>query len=324
MNSSTPETEPISNTFLGDVVSGLSQQQKSLSCKYFYDEHGSKLFDQICELDEYYLTRTEQKIMNQNAADMAVQLGQEVMLVEFGSGSSTKTVVLLENLIDPSAYVPLDISEEHLLNTAIGLKKKFPDLEIIPLVADFTDSFSLPSPKKKASHAAVYFPGSTIGNFTPDEAEQLLVRISSILGPEGGLLVGIDLQKDPAVIHAAYNDQQGVTAKFNLNILQRINNELDANFDLDQFSHLAEYNETLGRVEIWIVSETQQSVNIGEHTVSFDAGEKIFTEYSHKYTIDGFAKLASRSGFVLHKHWTDDDRMFAVLHLVIESPAPHH
>ena len=310
-------------TFLEDVVFGLSQPDKRLYCKYFYDERGSQLFDQICELDEYYLTRTEQEIMDTHASEMAFQLGERVMLVEFGSGSSTKTQVLLKHLLNPAAYVPLDISEDHLLKTAEKLRSDFPSIEVLPVVADFTKGFKLPSPKLEYSHAAVYFPGSTIGNFEPDEAKQMLARIASLLGKDGGLLIGIDLKKESSIIHAAYNDAAGVTDQFNLNILHRINTELNANFNVDQFKHLATYNQELGRVEIFLVSRCQQTVNIGEHSFEFTADERIFTEYSHKYSVDGFAELANQSGFSLHKHWTDPNELFAVLHLVHESSEEH-
>ena len=300
------------------MVRGLSLQEKSLHCKYFYDERGSKLFDEICELDEYYLTRTEQAIMDRYAGEMAAQLGERVLLVEFGSGSSTKTRVLLENLLAPTGYVPIDISEEHLLRTADSLRQQFPQIEILPLVADFTREFRLPRPKVKPSHNAVYFPGSTIGNLEQWNAIQLLQNMSKLLGENGGLLIGIDLQKAPGIIHDAYNDARGVTAEFNLNLLHRMNSELGADFEIEQFRHLANYNADLGRVEIFIVSRRRQIVTIDEHKFVFEKGEKIFTEYSHKYTIDGFSELASGAGFVLHKSWTDKDSLFAVLHLVLE------
>ena len=307
----------VEQTFLSDVIEGLGKSQKSLPCKYFYDERGSRLFDQICELDEYYLTRCEQAIMDQYVGEMAFQLGERVMLVEFGSGSSTKTQVLLEHLLEPAAYVPLDISEEHLLNTAESLREKFPKLEILPLVADFTKPFMLPKSKIKPSHCAVYFPGSTIGNFRPENAQRLLHKIAGMLGPEGGLLIGVDLRKDPDVIWNAYNDSQGITDKFNLNLLMRINRELDANLDVGQFEHLAIYNEPLGRVEIYLVSCCEQVVEVNDRRFTFEAGERIFTEYSHKYTVQGFADLAAEAGFELHKHWTDAHEFFAVLHLVL-------
>ncbi|MDB4632141.1 L-histidine N(alpha)-methyltransferase [bacterium] len=312
------DAKTVNDEFLNDVIVGLAQSPKRLPCKYFYDEHGSKLFDQICELPEYYLTRTEQAIMNDNASEMAEQLGESVMLVEFGSGSSQKSRVLIENLISPAAYVPIDISREHLLKTANELRERYSDLEIIPIVADFTEPFSLPKSKVEASHAAVYFPGSTIGNFTPKGAEKLLESIASILGKEGGLLIGIDLQKESSIIHAAYNDSAQVTDEFNLNLLRRANRELDADFDMDSFSHKAVYNSDDGRVEISIVSEVEQAVSIAEETFDFEEGEEIHTEYSHKYTVEGFAKMAGRSGFTLHKSWTDEKEMFAVLHLVLD------
>lgn len=306
-------------SFLNDVIRGLSQPKKELNCKYFYDEQGSRLFDQICELDEYYLTRTELAIMGAHAAEMAEQLGHGIALVEFGSGSSVKTKILLDQLCEPTAYMPLDISEEHLLKTTVGLRKLYPMVEIIPIIADFTKGFALPATKRPYSHAAVYFPGSTIGNFTPSQASQMLRRIVKILGRDGGLLIGIDLQKDPAIIEAAYNDVEGVTAEFNLNVLHRINRDLKADINVDQFRHKAVYNPDRGRVEISIVSQTDETIHIDDQEFFVRKGEEILTEYSHKYTIDGFAELASEAGFSLHKYWTDEQDYFAVLHLVHEN-----
>lgn len=308
----------VNDEFLNDVIVGLANSPKRLPCKYFYDEQGSKLFDQICELPEYYVTRVEQLIMNENASEMAEQLGESVMLIEFGSGSSQKSRVLIENLISPAAYVPIDISREHLLCTADELRERYSDLEIIPVVADFTQPFELPKSKKTASHAAVYFPGSTIGNFTPENAEELLKSIASILGNEGGLLIGIDLQKDGEIIQAAYNDSKQVTENFNLNLLRRANRELDADFETDSFRHKAVYNSDYGRVEISLVSNTDQEVSIADATFDFKEGEEIHTEFSHKYTIEGFSEMAARSGFAFHKSWTDENEMFAVLHLVLD------
>ena len=304
--------------FLSDVIRGLALPQKALQCKYFYDEVGSRLFDQICELDEYYLTRTERQIMVEHASDMANQIGAEAMLVEFGSGSSIKTRVLLDALEDPAAYVPLDISEDHLIKTARNLRQLYPQIEILPLVADFTKPFELPRSSRKPSHSAVFFPGSTIGNFLPGDASKMMKSIAAILGINGGMLIGIDLQKDVAMIEAAYNDAQGITAQFNLNVLHRVNRELNGNFNVDQFQHKAVYNPEMGRVEIYVVSQCEQVVSIADHSFEFSAGEEVFTEYSHKYTIDGFVDLASEAGFSLHKHWTDKQQLFAVLHLVNE------
>ena len=208
------------------MLEGLRLQPKQLHCKYFYDERGSQLFDQICELPEYYLTAHRAGDHGVHVEEMAEQIGAGVMLVEFGSGSSSKTRILLDHLDAPVAYVPLDISEDHLLKTADKLRAAYPDIEILPLVADFTESFELPVSIQTPSHAAVYFPGSTIGNFTPDEARLLFATISRVLGPQGGLLIGIDLQKDPVIIEAAYNDEVQITDAFNLNVLHRVNREL--------------------------------------------------------------------------------------------------
>lgn len=304
-----------SGEFYDEVLAGLSGEQKSLPCKYFYDQRGSELFDQICELPEYYPTRTEQAIMDRYAPQMADQIGEGVRLVEFGSGSSTKTRVLLRNLIRPAAYVPLDISEEHLLGTAEGLRAQFPDLEILPLVADFTKPFTLPDSTLPAEHTAVYFPGSTIGNFRREEAADLLKQIAEVVGLQGGLLIGVDLQKDASIIEPAYDDAQGVTAAFNLNLLHRINEELDGQFDLDQFEHLSFYNPEVGRIEIYIVSTCDQTVRVCDREFTFAKGERIHTEYSHKYSIDGFTKLASAAGFSVQNCWTDEDDLFAVMRL---------
>jgi dimethylhistidine N-methyltransferase len=302
--------------FAQAVAEGLARRPRSLPCKYFYDERGSRLFDAICELDEYYPTRAELEIMDRHADAMATQLGEQVMLVEFGSGSSVKTRVLLHALRDPVAYVPLDISRDHLLRTAEQLGDEFPHIEILPLVADFTGEFTLPQSRRRPSHRAVYFPGSTIGNLLPQRASELLARIARTVDSDGGLLIGIDLQKDPAIIEAAYNDSKGVTAEFNKNLLRRINRELDGDFDLDRFRHRAVYNESAGRVEISLVSLCDQTIRVGNSQYQFGKGESILTEYSHKYTVEQFAGLASRAGFVLRQSWTDSGKLFAVLHLV--------
>lgn len=304
--------------FLNDVLHGLKIKQKTLPCKYLYDERGSQLFDQICELDEYYVTRAELSIMESCAASIAEQIDTEVMLVEYGSGSSLKTRILLDALIQPRAYVPVDISEDHLRKTARELQESYPELQVLPVVADFTKPFQLPRCDPAASHVAIYFPGSTIGNFTEEAAGKLLEQMSNMLGPQGGLLIGIDLHKATDVLESAYNDALGVTAEFNLNLLARINHELDGNFDLEQFEHKAFYNQSQHRIEISIVSLTDQIVEIGDEAITFSKGEEILTEYSHKYTVAGFAQFSSQFGFSLHKHWTDENEYFAVLHLVLE------
>lgn len=307
---------PIEQSFLRDVIDGLSRPHKQLNCKYFYDEQGSRLFDRICDVDEYYLTRTELSIMREHAGEMAKQLGSGIALVEFGSGSSVKTELLLDRLSAPVAYMPLDISRAHLFKTAIRLRTRYPEIEILPIVADFTQGFQLPRTSRPYAHAAVYFPGSTIGNFTPREARELLERTAKILGRDGGLLIGVDLQKDPAVIEAAYNDAEGLNAEFNLNLLHRINRELNADIRVEEFRHKAIYNELQGRVEISVVSQCDATIRIEDCEIVISKGEEILTEYSHKYAIESFVQLAAEAGFSLNRHWTDEKSYFAILHLI--------
>ena len=303
--------------FLEEVLVGLWTSPKRLPCKYLYDEHGSSLFDDICELDEYYLTRCEDQIIKQYAREMAEQIGPGVQLVEYGSGSSTKTRALLDQLIDPVAYVPVDISQEHLSKTAAALSLDHPEIEILPVCADFTRSFELPTPSREPTHAAVFFPGSTIGNFERPETLLMLSQIADLCGRGGGLLIGIDLQKDVSTIEAAYNDREGVTAEFSLNLLRHINRELDGDFDLEHFEHRAVYDDDEDRVEISLVSLRDQSVSIGDLNFQFAEQEHILTEYSHKYTIEGFAELAAEVGLTLRRSWTDPRQMFAVLHFAL-------
>lgn len=309
--------EPALETFYDDVIAGFSQHSRSLPCKYFYDERGSQLFDQICELDEYYLTRTELSIMSQYAEEMAEQIGPGVMLVEYGSGSSIKTRILLDHLRDPVAYVPVDISRDHLQKSADNLAMLFPEIEVLSVCADFTENFELPISQREPTHNAVYFPGSTIGNFQPEIAQTMLTRLVDLCGCGGGLLLGVDLQKDIHVLESAYNDAAGVTAEFNLNLLRRINRELDGDINVDQFAHKAHYNQTSNRIELALVSQCDQTLNVGDHSFDFLKGESIHTEYSHKYTIDGFAALAAAAGLTLRKQWTDKQDRFAVLHFAI-------
>jgi dimethylhistidine N-methyltransferase len=304
--------------FRNDVWAGLSRSPKQLSCKYFYDKRGSELFDRICLLDEYYLTRAELAITERYAGAIGEQVGDGVMLVEFGSGSSVKTRYLLDALPRAAAYVPVDISGEHLQQAAAEIAADYPRLEVLPVCADFTEPFQLPLATRTVSHVAVYFPGSTIGNFVPNRAAQLLGNIAELCGRGGGLLIGIDLKKDPAKIHAAYNDAAGVTAEFNLNLLRRINRELDGDFDLAAFEHRAIYSPERGRVEIDLVSTADQTVSIAGRDFEFTTGETIRTEYSHKYTVEEFSSLAAQVGFALHHEWADDSQNFAVLHFVVE------
>lgn len=303
-----PETE----SFRDEVLTGLRDDPKHLPSKFFYDERGSKLFDAICELDEYYLTRTELAIMKMHLGAMVDALGPRVRLVEYGSGSSLKTRLLLDHLPRLAGYVPIDISREHLLHAAEEIAAQYPDVPILPVCADYTSDYRLPDPDGDVERTVVYYPGSTVGNFTPDTARTFLTHMAKQVGPRGGLLIGVDLQKDEAVLRAAYNDAQGVTAAFNKNLLRRINRQLEADFDLDRFRHEAVYNAAEGRVEMYLVSESAQRVAVEGIGVSFEAGERILTEYSYKYTVDGFADLADRAGWSVETVWTDDQELFSV------------
>ena len=301
---------------LDELIDGLKQPEKMISPKYFYDERGSQLFEEITRLPEYYPTETELGIMRDNVGEIAELVGKQASLIEFGSGSSLKTRVLLENLDELAAYVPVDISEDHLLESAQQIREDFPKLDVLPVVADFTQPFQLPSPKIMPVRNIVYFPGSTIGNFTHDAAHELLQVMHEEAGAGGALLIGVDLQKDPAIIERAYNDSAGVTAEFNRNMLRHLNREFGADFDLGAFAHSAEYNEKKGRVEIRLVSEQDQEFTLGNESFSIDRDEAILTEYSHKYTLEGFAAMAEAAAFRVEKVWMDAERLFSVQYLV--------
>lgn len=300
-----------------DVVVGLSQNQKSLPSKYFYDERGSELFEQICEQEEYYLTNAEVEIMENNIQEIAALLGKKVQLIELGSGSSMKTRLLLENLPDISGYVPVDISEDFLLMVSENLRNEFPNLEINPVAADYTAAFKIPD-NPKAKKKVIYFPGSTIGNFVRPDAKAFLRTVSSMIEPGDGLLIGVDNKKDRQILERAYNDKNGVTAEFNLNVLKRLNRELDADFDLDNFEHKAIYNEDEGRVEMHLVSQKEQEVRVGDRLFPFRKGETIHTENSYKYTTQEFSDLAS-DFFNLEQTWTDKRNYFNVHYLSFKS-----
>ena len=302
---------PARASFLADVLAGLAGPRKTLPCKYLYDEAGSALFERICELDEYYPTRTELGILRRHAGAMAAALGPRCLLVEYGSGSSTKTRLLLERLEDPAGYVPVDISREHLLRAAGALSARHPRLRVLPVCADFTHPFELP-PVPGTLRRAAYFPGSTIGNFAPAEARKFLAQVAEQCGPGGMLLIGVDLRKSRAVLEPAYDDAQGVTAEFNRNLLRRINRELGASFDVASFDHRAFWNSAEGRVEMHLVSRREQTVRVGGRSVRFARGESIHTESSHKYELGEFAALARSAGFEVLRVWTDEARLFSV------------
>ena len=308
---------PATSELLTDVIAGLSSDPPALPCKYFYDERGGALFQKICELPEYYVTRTELDILSRHHAEIASQIGPDVELIGLGTGAGTKTQILIKALEKPAAYIPVDISEKQLRKSTARFQKIFPNLEILPVCADYLQPVVLPAPRHKAARNVVYFPGSTIGNFEPNEALEFLRRIANVSGRGGGLLIGVDLQKDQNVIEAAYNDQAGVTAEFNLNLLAHINRETGANFDLSRWQHRASYNFEAGRIEMYLISTTDQTVRIQDRQFHFHAGEKILTEHSYKHTREGFIALARKAGFDFAKLWTDDARLFGVFYFVI-------
>jgi dimethylhistidine N-methyltransferase len=294
------------------VLAGLRASPKRIPSKFFYDEEGAGLFEAITELPEYYPTRAELAIMEHDVAEMAACIGPGCRLVEFGSGSSLKTRILLDALEDPVAYVPIDISREHLLETAQSMSEDYPQLVVQPVCADYTQAYELPPAVRPANSTVAYFPGSTIGNFTWEEAVDFLGRVAGILGAGSGLLLGTDLHKDKAVLDAAYNDGQGLTAAFNLNLLTRINRELNGDFDLEAFAHVAFYAESERRIEMHLESLCDQSASVAGNEFSFATGERILTEYSYKYTPSTLKRVAEAAGFGVDKTWTDADNLFSV------------
>jgi dimethylhistidine N-methyltransferase len=302
---------------LADALSGLAKSPKRLPSKYFYDARGSELFERICEQPEYYPTRTELAIMRDRVGAIAAALGPELRLVEYGSGSGLKTRLLLRSLESPAAYVPVEISRNALAESAARLEREFPRIEMLPVCADFTQPVKLPRAARAPRQTVVYFPGSTLGNFAPDDALRLLRQMRNEAGQGGGLLgggvlIGIDLVKDAAPLEAAYNDAAGVTAEFTLNLLVRMNHELDADFDLAGFRHRARWHPLAERIETHIVSLRGQDVHIDGRTFHFAEGEAMLVEYSCKYTLEGFARFAARAGLRVAEVWTDPDRQFSV------------
>jgi len=299
------------SAFAADCLAGLSATPKRIPPKYFYDPAGSRLFERITELAEYYPTRTECGILRKHAGDIARFVPEGAALIEFGSGSSEKVRLLLGELPALAAYVPVDISAEFLDEEAARLRQDFPRLEVIPAAADFTQPFALP-PAVIGRPRAGFFPGSTIGNFEPEEAEKFLRHAARILGAGAALIIGVDLVKDARILHAAYNDAAGVTAAFNLNVLARANRELGANFDLKAFAHQAFFNEAASRVEMHLVSRRSQTVRVLDRAFAFAPGETIHTENSYKHTLDGFARLAAKAGWRAEAAWTDTENLFSV------------
>ena len=308
------DLEPPVSDFRAQAIAGLSTSPRTLPSKFFYDERGSDLFQKICELPEYYITRTETEILRTSGAEIAESIGENAELVGFGTGAGVKTRMVLDHLQNLIAYVPVDISKQRLTESAEALSREMPALEILPVCADYLQPFKLPTPSRTPAHIAVYFPGSTIGNMQPEVARHFLERVCRLCGHSGGLIIGVDLQKSREVLEAAYNDSAGVTAAFNRNMLERANRELGADFDLSQWRHRAIYNAEAHRIEMHLISERAQTVHLGKHEFHFVAGEKIITEFSYKHTIDGFSALAASAGFQFARVWTDPAKLFAVFH----------
>jgi dimethylhistidine N-methyltransferase len=300
----------MSSGFARDFLAGLAARPRTISPKYFYDAEGSRLFDRICELPEYYPTRTELSILERSAGEIAALAGRAAEIVEFGAGSLRKVRLLLQAFDAPARYLPIDISGEHLRDAAAILRREFAPLDVQPLVADYTQRLALP-PRPGAGKRIGFFPGSTIGNFTPQEALAFLEGAAQMLRG-GALVLGADLVKDPQRLHAAYNDAQGVTAAFNLNVLARANRELGANFQPARFAHSAFYNAPLQRIEMHLVARERQSVALCGERFDFEEGESLHTENSYKFTVDGLRALAIRAGFRPGPVWTDPDRLFSV------------
>ena len=300
--------------FYRDVIDGLGSVPKTLPCKYFYDAAGSQLFEQICKLEEYYVTRTELKLLRSITAELAMIIGENAAIIEPGAGAGTKIQTLLATLSSPSLYVPMDISEEYLFYSTGIIQEKFPDIEILPVLGDFTQPMQWMG-AERFKNRVVFFPGSTIGNFHPEEAANFLRNLKHLVGHKGSIIIGVDRVKSRSRLESAYADAQGVTAEFNKNILRRINNELGADFDLSAFSHRAVFNSVLSRVEMHLVSNYAQIVKISSVQIEFKAGETIHTENSYKYTPETFAELAATAGLVVGRSWTDAEESFGIHYL---------
>ena len=304
---------PDNHSIRREVLDGLRKPEKSLPSKLFYDTNGSELFEQISKLDEYYLTRTETEIFADRIDEIIGHIGSDVILIEFGSGNSQKTRILLDHLPDPAGYVAIDISQEKLTDSATAIAAAYPGLNVLPIWADYTRDLELPV--IRGSRKVAFFPGSTIGNFYPHDAKAFLKRVAELVGEGGGLLIGVDLKKDARIVNLAYNDAEEVTAAFNLNMLAHLNREFGAGFQLDQFRHQATYDETLGRIEMYLVSLEDQTVSLGDAEFSFGRDERILTEVSYKYTVEEFERLSVGGGFHVRKVWTDVDQLFSVQYL---------
>lgn len=311
MNTTTVEVAPNKprSVFYRDIVEGLTATRKTLSPKYFYDEQGSQYFDEICDLSEYYPYRTELDLLPRVAQDLADSLTESVSVVEFGAGSLHKIRPLLDAVTQIEEFIPIDISDEHLQQACQCLQKLYGRLSVCPVAADFCQPIKLPQSEYQRMG---FFPGSTIGNFTPTDAAEFMRSARKTLGAGAKLLIGVDTKKSPEILHQAYNDSSGITAKFNLNILHRINREFGCDIPVDSFEHYAFYDATLGRVEMHLVSLKKQEFQLGEHAICFEQGESIHTENSYKYNPEDFAALTSVSGWSIEQSWLAEDGMFSM------------
>ncbi len=306
------DLRPSTDDITGDVLAGLSGTPKRLPSKYFYDRRGSELFEQITHQPEYYLTRVELALFADRAADIARAVGAQAHVVEYGSGSGRKTRLLLDALENPVAYTPVEISRSALLESVEQLEREFDEVEMLPVCGDFTEPVPLPRPSRKAQRVLVFFPGSTLGNFTHADGVHLLQGIHQTLGAHGSALIGIDLQKSTDLLEAAYNDAAGVTAEFTLNLLVRLNRDIGSDFDLDAFRHRAIYVPAAGRIETFLDSQREQVVTVAGQRFHFAAGEAMQVEYSHKYTDASFAALAGQAGLRVVRQWNDDRDWFGL------------
>lgn len=306
---------PKLDSFRDEVISSLSRTPKQLPCKFFYDTLGLQLFNQICELEEYYITRTELAIFEKYKQEIQQLVGKNALIIEYGGGSNNKIRLLFNILDSPVAYMPIDISKDYLFADATLLSKDYSQLTIIAVCADYTKALELPELNIEFKKKVLFFPGSTIGNLDYNEAQKLLANTASLFQSNDGILIGVDLKKDPKILNAAYNDSKGLTAAFNLNLLTRINHDLAANFDLTAFAHHAFYNELEGRIEMHLISLKDQVINIDGSEIKLRKDEIIHTENSYKYEIAEFHKLAQKAGFIPTKVWTDESNLFSVHYL---------
>lgn len=305
---------PKDNSLLKEVLTGLSKSQKMIHPKFLYDKKGSEIFERICCVRDYYPTRTEKNILSSHAKEMAALIGPRALIIEPGAGAGEKVRSLLPELEAPVGYVPVEISREILLRMTAELHEEFPSLPVVPVCADFTQDFEFPLTVGQASadKKVIFFPGSTIGNLAPEEAVSFLKKCSRMVGPGGGLLIGVDVKKEKEIFEKAYDDSEGITAEFNLNLLARLNREADATFNLDNFKHKAVYNEELGRVEMHLVSLASQLVKVNQTIFRFREGESIHTESSYKYSTAEFSELAAKARFELKQCWMDEEKLFCV------------